>query len=235
QLMKISAILRPFVFILKNAQLRGCAVTVKKAVVYILTRPGLRKRMEKKAVPVKFYPGLPGNVIAAGMLVIIIFWNWSTLPEKKNHLPIPVQRIALRLGLDQRWSMFAPYPRTADGWFVMPGQLRDGTTVDIRTGKPVNWEKPKNYAASIPSDRWRKYYENYAYGNDFNDFRMDYGKYLCREWNSSHPYQKQLMTYKIEMKREDELPNYKTSKPRDVHFWTHYCFDEVAPPDIIKK
>lgn len=234
-LLSASPLLWPLAYFLKYKPVQISAGKATKVAAHLIQTPVIRKKIEQPPVSFKFYPGKAGNAMAAAMLIIVVLWNWSTLPEKRNHLPIPVQRVALRLGLDQKWSMFAPFPRTSDGWFVMPGQLRDGTEIDIRTGKNVTWDKPKNYASTIPSDRWRKYYENYAYGSNFNDFRMDYGKYLCREWNTSHPFNKQLMKYKIQMKREDELPGYKVSEPRDVHLWSHYCFDSVAPPDIKKK
>ena len=42
-------------------------------------------------------------------------------------------------GLATKWNMFAPYPQTASGWFHFPGDLMDGSEVDLfAMGGPVD-------------------------------------------------------------------------------------------------
>lgn len=181
--------------------------------------------------PAGYEMGRDGRGLAIAGIVIILCWNWATLPGRTNYLPLPVQRVAVTLGLDQSWSMFAPYPRTADSWYVIPGKLRNGEEVDVfKKSKGVTWERPRRWAEMIRSERWRKYLEIYQ-SPTFGPMRMDFAKYLCREWNNSHPFDKQLLQYDIYILTEDELPGYRTSAPRKQHMWKHYCFEELAPKE----
>ena len=42
-------------------------------------------------------------------------------------------------GLATKWNMFTPYPQTASGWFHFPGDLMDGSEVDLfAMGGPVD-------------------------------------------------------------------------------------------------
>lgn len=47
--------------------------------------------------------------------------------------------------VDQRWNMFAPKPLMDDGWYVIDGELMDGTKVDVISGTigEVSFEKPE--------------------------------------------------------------------------------------------
>ena len=55
--------------------------------------------------------------------------------------------------------MFAPQPSQSNGWFVMPGLLADGTTVDVyrRTVSPPERKKPRDGSAYFANYRWRKF------------------------------------------------------------------------------
>lgn len=76
--------------------------------------------------------------------------------------------------------MFTPQPPADDGWWVMPGKLRNGREVDLfgPNGGPISRPRtlatglmPRNetvpreqppgaLGAYFASDRWRKYYQN---------------------------------------------------------------------------
>ncbi|MBN9419677.1 hypothetical protein ABS71_14335 [bacterium SCN 62-11] len=71
-------------------------------------------------------------------------------------VPMPVQAFGYVFQLFQSWPMFAPHPGRADGWFVIEGVRRDGTSVDLwRGGQPVDWRVPEDFAPLYPSQRWR--------------------------------------------------------------------------------
>ena len=106
--------------------------------------------------------------LATNLLAFFIFyilcWNLTTatsftLPERT------VPRTFL--GLDQYWGMFAPSPSREDGWYVIPGELRDGQKVDLMpitrddyTMHPISYEKPQDIPATYKNEHWRKYLEN---------------------------------------------------------------------------
>ena len=170
------------------------------------------------------------NAMAAFCLLYIFLWNLRTLDYEKYHkiFPRQINWIGHVLRLDQKWGMFAPYPLKEDGWYVMPGTLRDGTQVDLFTeGGPVYWEKPDLVSATYKNQRWRKYLMN-LWQKNHSAHRLHYGRYLCRQWNTWHTRQKRLDTFRIYFMREDTLPHFQVAKPQKILLWRHYCFKKPA-------
>ena len=164
------------------------------------------------------------NLITLLLLVCISVWNLHTLYPAKFQVPAVVNWTSLVLRLDQKWAMFAPYPLIDDGWYVIPGQLKDGTEIDLfNQGKPVNWQKPPLVSATYPNQHWSKYMMNLWYKENV-PYRLYYGQYLCRNWNSQHQGSKQLDNFKIYFMLEKTLPNYQPPKVEKVVTWNHYCF-----------
>jgi hypothetical protein len=168
------------------------------------------------------------NILAAFFLVYVLLWNLGTLPtsltSERLEFPRTLRWIAPVLRIDQHWDMFAPSPLKDDGWYVIPGILLDGTTVDVfRQRASVTWTKPQLVAYTYENQRWQKYMMN-LWSRDFSAFREFYGKYLCRSWNEAHNGQKQLDHFEIYFMREDTLPN-REAPPEKVLLWEHYCFN----------
>ena len=111
---------------------------------------------------------LATNLLILLFLLYVFFWNLTmvsafTMPER-------VVPLGTFLGLNQSWDMFAPYPAKNDGWYVIPGTLRNGQQVDLMpavthydfyVGENLSWEKPKYVAGTIRNEHWRKYLEVY--------------------------------------------------------------------------
>jgi hypothetical protein len=88
--------------------------------------------------------------------------------------------------LDQYWNMFAPSPSREDGWYVIEGQLDDGSKIDaFRDTKGISYEKPASADGFYPDERWRKYMMNIWLRN-FVRFRQPFAGYLCWNWNKDH-------------------------------------------------
>lgn len=86
---------------------------------------------------------------------------------------------------DQYWTMFAPEPMRTDGWYVVPGELEDGSRVDALHRRSVTWTKPENVAATYPNARWRKYLVN-LWREGFGAYHPHLADHLCRRWNATH-------------------------------------------------
>ena len=173
--------------------------------------------------PYRIKQTLVGGLVVTFALAGAFWWNMQTLNSKWG-MSQPWRTIAVYFRLDQKWNMFAPYPLKEDGWYVIPGTLRDGTRVDLfQDNSPPRWEKPDDVSATYQSQRWRKYMMNLWLAK-YSEQRLYYGKYLCRKWNQNHRGEKQLMTFKIYFQMEKSLPNYKVPEPERRHLWTHYCF-----------
>jgi hypothetical protein len=160
------------------------------------------------------------------LLIFIDVININILSVKPGLFSTPwMFSIEQTLRLDQHWDMFSPKPPTDDGWFVLPGKLRDGTEVDVyRREIGVTFNKPEVVADMYPNNRWQKFMMN-LWLKENEDKRLYYGQYLCRAWNDGvKDPQKQLATFEIYFVRSDNLLNYKKATPESVRIWSHRCF-----------
>lgn len=165
-----------------------------------------------------------GTTAVALLMALVINWNLSCLPHAEISVPSLVRWVGPLLRIDQCWDMFAPFPLKDDGWYVIPGMLRDKTEVDLfRDGKsPVSWEKPDWRSYEYKNQRWQKYMMN-LWKRTNSSSRLYYGKHLCRSWNADHTGGETLKTLRIYFMREDTLPDGE-APPEKVLLWTHDCF-----------
>ncbi|EGC30337.1 hypothetical protein DICPUDRAFT_41586 [Dictyostelium purpureum] len=162
------------------------------------------------------------------MLIYVINWNLAGLYGYR--VPEPIRWVAQSLKVEQHWSMFSPYPSKDNGWMVYPGELSDGTFIDIFTGQNITYEKPALISSTFPTQRWRKYLMNLQ-GSGFKEKRLLYGRYLCREWNwfGRHP-ENQLKSFKLIFMWQltptfptEKNPNPTALPPEPIELWSHYC------------
>lgn len=117
-----------------------------------------------------------GPAVVAGLLAAVLLWNavtlgWVGLPDAAAPT-------------EHRWDMFAPEPRGAEGWFVVPGRLESGARVDALHRSPVQWDRPPD-SRGYHDVRWWKYLGDvYRSGN--GALRRQFVAYLCRDWNATH-------------------------------------------------
>jgi hypothetical protein len=138
--------------------------------------------------PAELRSSLATNLLAFFFIFYILCWNLTTATSFT--LPERTVPLGTFLGLDQYWGMFAPSPSNEDGWYVIPGELRDGRKVDLMPiirddygMHPISYEKPQDIPATYKNEHWRKYLEN-IYNQDHADQRLYFGQYICRQWNA---------------------------------------------------
>ena len=198
----------------------------EKANQIIIKNPRLLSQLTAplKFRPLKLRPSWAINIITLLLLICVLFGNLRSIAPSTFTIPKPVYWISWILRLDQKWSMFAPFPNRDDGWYIIPGHLKDGTEIDIfKDGKPVTWEKPSLVSATYPNERWRKYMMN-LWSQKNAKHRLYYGQYLCRKWNSQHQGSKQLENFNIYFMLEKTMPNYQPEKLQKTLIWKHSCF-----------
>ena len=173
--------------------------------------------------------GLFPYVSMVSWLVFVpsLVWERGSLPSLHSLRPARFSQAlaAFFLVYVLLWNMFSPYPPKADGWFVMPGTLQDGSQVELWTGRRgVSWEKPSNISALYPNDRWWKFMENIYPGQREREAALDaYARYLCRDWNTRHSGQGQLETFQVFFVQETTLPDYQNIQPEKKLLGTHSC------------
>jgi hypothetical protein len=93
--------------------------------------------------------------ITAPALVLLVYTlalNVLSLDEDPSSFAL-ARRPAELLGIEQNWTMFAPSPTRMDGWFVVPSRNVDGSTIDLLTGRGVDWSRPQSFREGIRTTR----------------------------------------------------------------------------------
>lgn len=138
------------------------------------------------SIPRSNLPGRIRGAVAALALGFVLFWNVGAIQAAGGRIARLGAALGHALFLAQDWSMFAPRPRTDDGWFVAATTLRNGREVDLLTnGAPVSWEKPADVAGRFETDRWREYLLK-IWSLAHAAHRVDYGRFLIEQWDLSH-------------------------------------------------
>ena len=193
---------------------------------------------------------LPINGFVALCIVIATWWNLSTIHKQIGRsmaVPEQIRWLGNALRLDQKWDMFAPFPMKDDGWYVLPGRLSNGQSIELWRQEPTRWVpvdttdghtpvlneldeslelerfKPAEASSEFKSQRWRKYMRN-LWTKTNKNWRLYFGKHVCREWNATHKGGESLRSFRmVYMKENTPKPGGKT-KLEPVLIWKHDCF-----------
>ena len=122
-----------------------------------------------------------GPAVVACLLALVLVWNAASL----GYASVPNGVESVADPTERRWDMFAPEPRSTDGWYVVPGRLESGGRVDALHREPVRWNRPPDVSDSFPSHGWLVYLLDLQRpGNEA--LRPHFADYLCRRWNENH-------------------------------------------------
>lgn len=170
-----------------------------------------------------------GQVIAGAALAYIIMWNIRQLNFDywTRYFPYSINIIANTLRIDQRWDMFAPYPAKDDGWFVFPGKLRNGKTIDVYAmSETLQWTRPADI--SFRNEREQKFMAN-LWQRTYSNRRLYVGRFFCRRWNATHSGDETLLTFKMVFMLERSEPPGVPTTVRPETVWDHNCFAADPP------
>ncbi|WP_227130796.1 HTTM domain-containing protein [Halorubellus salinus] len=118
--------------------------------------------------------------VAVALLVFVLVWNAAAL----GLLALPASVTDTVDPEERRWDMFAPEPRSTDGWYVTVGTTTAGDRVDAYAGT-VSTAAPGDVDATYPSHRW------YIYLTTLRErpppgLRDRFAHYLCERWTRRH-------------------------------------------------
>jgi predicted DCC family thiol-disulfide oxidoreductase YuxK len=177
-------------------------------------------------------PGISASLIAAFVSVVIFLFNWQTLPHQSGkplQRWIQSQRWIWMMGLDQQWGMFSK-PMKDPGWYEIQGIQANGNELDLltRQNKERFGKRPEVISDTFQGDRWRKYWVNLLPSSS-QVHRLNFGKYLCREWNTKLSAHERLETFDIVYYRVDlgpEATGREAATPTVL--WRHECLSGAA-------
>lgn len=119
-------------------------------------------------------------------LVDIALWNVASISGSTYWQSwTKIDKLGETLGLAQRWNMYAPEPPSVHGWIVVPAELDDGTSVDLLTGKALDWSRPKDLERYFGDDFWRRYLSNIFIRANPTDLK-NFAGYLKSRLESMH-------------------------------------------------
>jgi predicted DCC family thiol-disulfide oxidoreductase YuxK len=179
-----SPILRHFLPLLRLGTAQWCGEHLYR---YVATHRRLSCELPDRQMA--SYGRSPGyrivvNVTLIFLIAYVLLLNLSTIKTLGLQIPERAEVLGVGAGLDQNWNMFAPFPAKDDGWYVIPGRLRNGAIVDLfRAGRPVSFAKPSYGALEFKNHRWVKFSENLR-NRPF--LQPVYARFLCRNWNQRH-------------------------------------------------
>lgn len=184
--------------------------------------------------PLRVAPSHLGSILAGLFLALVTIQNVSTLPGLAVRMPGPLAEVRQFFGLYQNWAMFAPHPELTSPWPVIRGELKNGAIVDVynrRPGEPSS-ARPELVSAVYENYRWRKYLtvlEDQTYEDVPQRLALNYGRYLCRSWNTGTAPEKQLATFAIQFNVERTPPPGGTKGVVERIVWNHDCFGTTEP------
>jgi predicted DCC family thiol-disulfide oxidoreductase YuxK len=174
---------------------------------------------------------LPANLLLVACFMLLA-WGLSFGPDivrPDSVSGIYRARLASMTSLGQRWTLFSPYPMLDDGWFVIEGVRRKGGRVDVWSGngKPTE-AKPVDFTRVWPNTQWVKYLVTIIQTGD-SEYRVYFGRYLCRTWNQRHAAPDQVGAVNVSYMIEPTPPPGKPiPTPRKVPLFRHDCADTSA-------
>ena len=108
-------------------------------------------------------------------------------PFKLNH---NLNKISKQTRMIQKWNMFSPNVPRSVTWVIMEATLRDGSVIDLLTGKEPIYDKLsyKETLSSVDNSQfWRKYLGRVA-KNNYKRYRPQLKKTLLSANNPIKPY-----------------------------------------------
>ena len=167
--------------------------------------------------------------VAGLFLFVVLAWNLCTVGWLPGFLGTALTPPLRLLRLDQTWNLYAPAPPKDDGWFVFPGEMADGSPLDVLRPDHagLSYDKPAYIALTYPNIRWYQYRQN-LWSAQYANNRPYYGRYLCSEWNGAHPAAQALKGFKMIYMLETSLPPGQTPVVEQRVLLRHECSAEPA-------
>lgn len=177
-------------------------------------------------------PSALGRARDAALLVVLAYLVVHNVASVETSLVLPEtpERVIRRIGLSQKWLMFTPNVTRDDGWFVMPARLAGGRIVDLAPlGPDLRWDKPALLSREFPSARWARYLHQMSFPNANGSLRRAHVRWLCGEWNRSHPHDR-AERVDVYFLLERSPPPGATPTIEPIRLSSHECPREGAKP-----
>ncbi len=119
------------------------------------------------------------NIVAVLALIYVFLWNYQTVTG--GNFGKAFDSSGYVAGVYQNWSLFAPSPIKNDFWYVVIGENRNGTRVNLlKPDDQISFLKPDNYAYYY-SYRWKNFILSISRSRYHENEKLLLADYFCRE------------------------------------------------------
>ena len=162
-----------------------------------------------------------GQLLLAAPVLVMLIYDGLEISNTKQLLTKPVHWLGETLRVTQQWDMFSPSPAHFDGWFIAPGVLASGATVDVlRGGAALSTQPPEKLPWIGEAYRMGIFHE--AVRNHLAVLGTDYGRWLCRHWNHEHAGDERLESFEFVWMNVD-LSQGVRSEPKRIWLIRRRC------------
>jgi len=191
----------------------------------------------KETIPIAGYLGV--QALLGFLLFLVLTWNAGNIQFHDYSTPYSLRGVLFVTQLDQYWGMFAPRPPDVMWWYNIEAELDDGTKAELfnngamftfQPNVPHTYDKPRSVHESMGNHRWFKLFENGLNSHEAReDLRLNFGRWLCREYNARHSGGERLYKYTIYWMNErvDLQKMDGTRYPGGKQtIWNHLCYEK---------
>jgi len=181
------------------------------------------------------------NLITGFLLYLVVSWNFGNIGMHQYSTPHSLRSALWITQLDQYWGMFAPRPPDVMWWYNIEGELHDGRKAEVSNDGalftfepniPHSFDKPQSVHNSMGNHRWFKLFENGLNSHDYKeDLRLNFGRWLCREYNARHFGNDRLwkfaihwMNERVDVQKQDGT---RYPLPKQT-LWNHMCYEKTG-------
>jgi hypothetical protein len=163
-------------------------------------------------------------VLLAYMLLYNIVGLW-----RKDGLRDWSGDVGAWLHLNQRWAMYTPNGPRDDGWYVVAGDLADGSQVELgELGGEVRFDKPAAIAAHHQPRFTLFLWRLHSPGTE--PLRQHYASWLCRSRNAEQEPSKRVERVRLYFMEETTLPPGRTPRVVQRLLLDHNCAEPISAP-----
>ena len=193
--------------------------------------PATRLPNLRLSAPAPRETGVLGNLVVLTALSIVtlnLLLGSTRAPGFASTDQSSIRGLFSITGLGQQWRMFAPRPSSEDGWVVIEGVREDGTRVDVWNGGAPSDARPADFGAVYRNVQWLGYFI-LLWNRRYEPYRIDFGRYLCHNWNERHEGRERvnliLASFMLERTPPEGQP---VPPPTKELFLRHTCSDKAA-------
>lgn len=182
--------------------------------------------------------GVMANLITGFLLYLVIGWNFGNIGMHQYSTPYGLRSVLFVTQLDQYWGMFAPRPPDVMWWYNIEAELHNGRSAEVsqdgalftfEPNIPHSFDKPYSVHYSMGNHRWFKLFENGLNSHEHReDLRLNFGRWLCREYNARHEGDDRLYKFEIHWMNErvdvQKQDGTRYPLPRQT-LWRHMCYE----------